>query len=136
MQFKNLAAFAPLFAVAAKSNYARSVVHFLAYIQQEPGLQLLLRHACSVNLTQEGQYLAFDEALEYFGVHFVKQNISGNPINQENLMLQIQSVQAERDRIDLLLSEFVGDHTTIQGERLARSRKDVLWHLAEQLTEA
>jgi len=87
-------------------------------------------------LTQEGQYLAFDEALEYFGVHFVKQNISGNPINKENLMLQIQSVQAERDRIDLLLSEFVGDHTTAQGERTARSRKDDLWRLAEQPTEA
>jgi hypothetical protein len=41
MQFKNLAAFSPLFTAAGKSNYARSVVHFLAYIQKEPELQLL-----------------------------------------------------------------------------------------------
>lgn len=106
----------PLFPVAGKFNYARSTVHFLAYIQQEPALQLLLQHVCSVNLTREGQYLAFDEALEYFGVHFVKQNISGNPINEENLMLQIQAVQGERDRIDLLLSEFLGDHVAAQGK--------------------
>ena len=32
MQFKNLLAFSPLFPVAEKSNYARSVTHFLSYV--------------------------------------------------------------------------------------------------------
>src|SRR6185369_16103170 len=77
MQMANLAAFSPLFAVAGKSNYAKSVVHFLVEVHENPTLQKLLQIVCSVNLTREGHYLGFDEALEEFGVKFTKQNISG-----------------------------------------------------------
>ncbi len=40
MQFKNLAAFASLFPVADKSNYARSVTYFLSYINNDLMLTL------------------------------------------------------------------------------------------------
>jgi hypothetical protein len=33
MQIKNLAAFSPLFPVAGKCNYARSVTYFLTYVK-------------------------------------------------------------------------------------------------------
>jgi len=63
MQFSNLAAFAPLFPCAGRVNYFKSVAHFLAEYKCYPQLQELLRHACSVNITQEGHYLAFGEVV-------------------------------------------------------------------------
>ena len=42
MQFKNLAAFSPLFPVAGKSNYTRSVTYFLSNVNNDPVLQQLL----------------------------------------------------------------------------------------------
>jgi hypothetical protein len=116
MQFKNLAAFSPFFAVAGKNNYARSTTHFLSYINENPDLQKLLQYVCSVNLTQPGHFFGFDEALERFGVKFIKQNISGNYMDPEELKLQISSVQAERDQLTMLLSEYVGDDISIRGE--------------------
>src|SRR5207245_9087627 len=93
MQFKNLLAFSPLFPVAEKSNYARSVTYFLSYVNDDETLQNLLQYVCSVNLTREGHYFGFDEALERFGVKFVKQNIDGNRMDEENLKAKISSVQ-------------------------------------------
>ena len=78
MQMSNLAAFAPLFPAAGKFKYASSVAHFLAQVHDDPQLQKLLQTVCSVNLGSEGHYLAFDEALETYGVKFIKQNITGN----------------------------------------------------------
>jgi hypothetical protein len=78
MQFKNLSAFAPLFIAAGKSNYARSSTYFLSLINSNSLLQKLLQYVCSVNLTQPGHFFGFDEALERFGVQFIKQNINGN----------------------------------------------------------
>jgi hypothetical protein len=136
MQFKNLLAFSPLFPVAGKSNYARSVTYFLSYVNNDSALQNLLQHVCSVNLTREGHYFGFDEALERFGVKFVKQNIGGNRMDENNLKAQISSVQDERDRLNILLSEYVGDAILIREERTVKSRKDSLWKLADDLLEA
>ena len=136
MQFKNLLAFSPLFPVAGKSNYARSVTYFLSYVNDDLTLQKLLQYVCSVNLTQPGHYFGFDEALERFGVMFVKQNISGNYMDNEELKHQITSVQNERDRLNTLLSEYVGDTALFKGERTVKSRKESLWKLAENLTTA
>ena len=133
MQFKNLAAFSPLFPVAGKSNYARSVTHFISYISEDLDLQKLLQYICSVNLTQPGHFLGFDEALERFGVKFVKQNIGGNYMDPEELSAQISSVQAERDRLTMLLSEYVEDNILVRGERAVKSRKESLWKLANDL---
>ena len=125
-----------MFPVAGKSNYARSVTYFLSFVNDDPKLQKLLQYVCSVNLTRPGHFFGFDEALERFGVKFVKQNIGGNYMDNEDLKLQISSVQAERDRLTMLLSEYVGDEILIKGERAIKSRKDSLWKLANSLTIA
>jgi len=72
MQFENLTAFSPLFSVVGKSNYTRSVTYFLSNINNSLELQTLLQYVCSVNFTCSGHFFAFDEALERFGVKFVK----------------------------------------------------------------
>jgi hypothetical protein len=46
----------------------------------------------------------------------VKQNISGNYMDSENLKKQISSVQAERDHLTMLLSEYVGNTALIREE--------------------
>ena len=53
----------------------------------------------------------FDEALETFSVKFIKQNINGNLMDEQNLKNQIKSSQNKRDRIDLLISEYLNDHS-------------------------
>ena len=126
MQFENLTAFSPLFPVAGKNNYTRSITYFLFNINNNLELQILLQYVYSVNLTSSEYFFAFDEALERFGVKFVKQNIGGNCMDIDNLKLQISSVQAERDRLSLLLSEYVGDISSTREERTIKSRKEVL----------
>jgi len=55
----------------------------------------LLKYVYFVNFIQPGYYFAFDEALERFGVKFVKQNIGRKILSDEKLSLQISSVQTE-----------------------------------------
>ena len=137
MQLHSLCAFAPLFPVTGKSNYARSVAFYLSYLHEEPALRELLQYVASVNLTKKEQYFAFDEALETFGVKFIKQNIGGDLTDPQNLMIQIQGAQTERERIDKMVSEFVGDVIIYnREERTTSDRKDALWNLASQLTQA
>ncbi|POG66336.1 hypothetical protein GLOIN_2v1802638 [Rhizophagus irregularis DAOM 181602=DAOM 197198] len=83
------------------------------YLQKKkyPLLEKKLRLCVSINLAREGHYPAFDEALETHGVAYIKQNITGNSCNQENLELQIKATQEERNRIDTLLNEFLGTYT-------------------------
>ena len=64
-----------------------SVAHFLAQVRD---LQKLLKMVCSVNITREGHYLAFDEALEIYGVKFIKQNITGNVVDDETMKTRIK----------------------------------------------
>ncbi|GET57128.1 hypothetical protein GLOIN_2v1816381 [Rhizophagus irregularis DAOM 181602=DAOM 197198] len=85
LQKFGLAAFAPLFPAARKSNYATSVTHFLANLEKYPLLEKKLHLCASINLAREGHYPAFDEALETHGVAYIKQNITGNSCNQEKL---------------------------------------------------
>jgi len=44
----------------------------------------------------------------------------------DNLKLQISSVQAERDRLLLLISEYVRDISSSREQRTIKSRKEVL----------
>ncbi len=97
LQIQCLSAFAPLFPVAGKLNYTRSTVHFLAILAKHPRIQTLLKYGSSVNLTRDGHYFAFDEALKTFGIKFIKQNITGNVINEENLKRQIKAAQSEKE---------------------------------------
>jgi len=106
LQIQCLSAFAPLFPIAGKLNYTRSTVHFLAILTKHPQIKTLLKYASSVNLTQNGHYLAFDEALETFGVKFIKQNVTGNVINEESLKRQIKAAQSEKKWMNLLFDDF------------------------------
>ena len=72
MQFKNLSAFASLFAVASKSNYARSITFFLFLVNNDLILQTLFQYIYLVNLTQPKYFFGFNEALERFSIMFIK----------------------------------------------------------------
>jgi hypothetical protein len=54
----------------------------------------------------------------------------------EELKIQISSVQAERERLDLLISEFISDTVVIRNEKAIQSRKEVLWKLVNELFDA
>ena len=119
-----------------KLNYTKSTVPFLALLSKYPRLKELLHYAGSVNLTSEGHYYAFDKALETFGVKYIKQNITGNVINEENLKRQIKAAQTEREKIDLLLAEFIGDNVISHGKHSVDNRNIALWNLIKILVEA
>ena len=63
----------------------KSAVNYLALLAKYPKLYILLNYASSVNLNRDGHFYAFDEALETFGVKYIKENITGNVYNNENL---------------------------------------------------
>ena len=90
LQLHSLMAFAPLFPVTGKRRYAESVAYFLSDIKSKPYLLQHLQAVPSVNLTQEGHYFAFDEALETFGVKFIKQNMTGCATDEENFKEKYQ----------------------------------------------
>ncbi|CAG8753362.1 19873_t:CDS:2, partial [Cetraspora pellucida] len=133
MQMANLAAFAPLFFAAGKFKYASAVAHFLAQIHDDSQLQKLLKTVCSVNLTSDGHYLAFDEALETYGVKFIKQNIIGNLTDQQTMMLKIKAAQSKRNCLSMLLAEYINNVVISQNVCAIKLRKDLLWFLATEL---
>ncbi|RIA89763.1 hypothetical protein C1645_824334 [Glomus cerebriforme] len=111
------------------NNLLKTCYFFLAHLAKHPELKELLKHACLINIIREKHFFAFDEALETFGVKYVKQNISGNPINTEQLKNQIKAVQSERDQINLFLFEFLDDNVAYQvGEECLNAilKQDVL----------
>ncbi|RHZ88408.1 hypothetical protein Glove_23g145 [Diversispora epigaea] len=126
LQIQCLSAFSPLFPIADKINYTRSTIHFLAIIAKNPKIQTLLKYASSVNLTQNGHYFAFDEALETFGVKFIKQNITGNVVDEKNLKRQIKAAQSEKEQMNLLLDEFLDDIVLSTTTRAIKERHEVL----------
>lgn len=136
MQIENLKAFAPLFPVAGHSNYAQSVTFFLSYLHQDRSSSVLLSKVPSVNITRPGHYFAFDEALERFGVMYVKQNIGKVLKTDDELKLQIASVQSERERLTILLDEYVGEKSFTTSDRILQSRKPALWKLSDSLLDA
>ena len=135
LQRDSLSAAGPLFASAAKSNYTTAIAHFLATIAAHPQLEEKLRHCGAFKIpynadsdTENVRHtcFGFDEALEAFGVRFVKGNVSGNVINEENLKTQIKASQSERERIDLLMSEYLDDNSISHSERAIESRQESL----------
>ncbi|CAB5326022.1 unnamed protein product [Rhizophagus irregularis] len=73
--------------------------------------------------------MAFDKALETFGVKFIKQNVTGNVIDQENLKRQVKASQSEYERIELFLNEYLHNNTSTNHERSTNLRKDEMWSL-------
>ena len=134
MQLKNLAAFASLFPVTGKNNYAMSVTFFLESISHHPQQYELLKHVASVNITRENHYLAFDKALEQYSVKFVKQNLTSGISDPVLLKQRIAAIQNERERILMLYSEFVNDNVIIPKDRSVKQYTEVLWELVDELT--
>ena len=78
LQMDCLCAFAPLFPSAGKFNYAQSAARFIATVHHNPELQQKMQAAASINITEDEHYLGYDEALERFGVLFIKQSLVGH----------------------------------------------------------
>ncbi|RIA85299.1 hypothetical protein C1645_830979 [Glomus cerebriforme] len=135
LQWNSLIAFAPLFPAAGKNNYTTSVAHFLSILKKFSKLEEKLQYYASINLAKKGHYPAFDEALEMRDVRYIKQNIIRNVVDQENLTLQIQATQEERERIDTLLNEFLDPYNYDRNDRKVNNRIDPLWKLIENLVE-
>jgi hypothetical protein len=136
LQIQCLQAFAPLFPIAGKSNYATSVTRFLATVHDNPELQYYMQNVASVNLTKDEHYLGYDEALERFGVKFVKQTIVGNTMDKENLKSNIRSAQTIHERLNTVLSEFINDATTSKGSRAMKTRQEAMWKTVDLLLAA
>jgi hypothetical protein len=95
-----------------------------------------MQNVASVNLTNHGHYLGYDEALERFGVKFVKQTIVGDPMNEENLRNNIRSAQTIHERLNRVLSEFINDATISKGERALQTRQEAMWKTVDLLLRA
>ncbi|CAG8849532.1 42315_t:CDS:2, partial [Gigaspora margarita] len=68
-------------------------------------LTLLFATSGKVNLTKIGHFFAFNKTFECFGIKFVKENIGLYLGSENELKLQINSVQTEKEYLDLLLCE-------------------------------
>ncbi|PKC53456.1 hypothetical protein RhiirA1_404310, partial [Rhizophagus irregularis] len=136
LQHESLKAFSPLFPIAGKSNYARSVTHHIYCIENNSRLRAMLRVAPSVNLTNPGHFFAYDEALETFGVKFVKQNVTRIPTDSEELKLKIKATQLEKERTDMLICDYIGDYVQSSKPHNIQSRKEKIWELVHQLINA
>ncbi|PKB96693.1 hypothetical protein RhiirA5_506875 [Rhizophagus irregularis] len=140
LQKNALSCFAGLFTSAGKSNYSSSVTQYLGMLAQYPKLEEKLECVSSVKIDNDekrkGHYFAFDEALETFGVKFIKQNITGNVVDDNKLKLQVKAAQSERDRIGILLSEYLNDPCGSIGQRAVDTRKTAMWKLVNELLSA
>ncbi|PKK60415.1 hypothetical protein RhiirC2_793343, partial [Rhizophagus irregularis] len=140
IQKDSLAAAAPLFASAAKSNYTTAIAHYLSTLAAFSQLEEKLRCVGSFKIPREQHEenhicLGFDEALETFGVKYVKQNVIGNTIDEKCLKDQIKAVQDERARIDLLIYEYLDNKSILPAERTSKSRMAPLWDLVGDLVD-
>ncbi|RHZ47925.1 hypothetical protein Glove_564g10 [Diversispora epigaea] len=66
---------------------------------------------------KKSHYFAYNEALKTLGVKFIKQNITENILDINNLKLQIKAAQSERDRVCFLLSEYLDNPCGSNEER-------------------
>jgi len=64
------------------------------------------------------------------------QNLSRSIGGFDDLKAKIRSVQTERERLNLLLREYVSDKFLIQSKRNTKSRNEVFWKLINELRDA
>ncbi|CAG8765605.1 18219_t:CDS:2, partial [Dentiscutata erythropus] len=57
-------------------------------------------------------------------------------MDKEQLKLHISSIQSEIDRIQALLSDYIGDIITVGKDRNVQFYKEAVWKLADNLTAA
>jgi hypothetical protein len=133
-----LEAFSPLFPVAGKINYMKSVAHYLTILAQYPKLEERLHASASLKISEDraGHLFSFDEGLEEEGVKFIKNHIVGNVVDEENLKIQIKAAQSEHERIGVLFAEYLNDTTLSHGNRAVKTHKEAMWNLVSHLLEA
>ena len=112
------------------------MTHHIHCIENNSQLRKMLRIAPSVNLTSIGRYFAYDEALETFGVKFVKQNVTRIPADGEELKLKIKATQLEKERTEMLICDYIGDPVQSSRSHNVQSRKEKIWELAHLLINA
>ncbi len=116
-----------------------AITHFLSTIAAYPKFEEKLCYYYFFKIpnknSKNAHYTCFDfnEALEKFGVKFIKQHVSENVIDEKKLKDQIKSAQDERERINLLISEYLDDHSISCSKRSIESRKKSLWKLMYDL---
>ncbi|RHZ53528.1 hypothetical protein Glove_441g111 [Diversispora epigaea] len=115
---------ASLFASTGKNNYTTAIAHYFSALAKYPKLDQTLHEIGAFklpsdnNLTQDISIcFAFDEALETY----------------ETLKRNIKAVQSERERIDLLLNEYLEDTSISHSSRAINSRKEALWKFVDNL---
>ncbi|GBB97324.1 hypothetical protein RclHR1_29680003 [Rhizophagus clarus] len=139
LQRDALSAANPLFASTAKFNYTTAIAHFLSIITAYPKFEEKLRYCCSFKIPNKNfknahpTCFSFNEALETFGIKSIKQHVNKNVIDEKTLKDQIKNIQDERERIDFLMSEYLGDHAVSSSEQAIKSRKESLWKLIHDL---
>ena len=111
-------------------------MYALHEIDSDPYLETILHYVASVNITRANHFFAFDEALETFGVKFIKQSLTSHKIDLETLKLQIKAAQFESERLSTLLTEFLDiKKSTTSHNHTITSKKEVIWKLAFELLD-
>ncbi|GBC20034.2 hypothetical protein GLOIN_2v1785590 [Rhizophagus irregularis DAOM 181602=DAOM 197198] len=120
LQKNALSCFAGLFTSAGKSNYSSSVTQYLGMLAQYPKLEEKLECVSSVKIDNDEN----------------ERNITGNVVDDNKLKLQVKAAQSERDRIGILLSEYLNDPCGSIGQRAVDTRKTAMWKLVNELLSA
>ncbi|RHZ49355.1 hypothetical protein Glove_522g81 [Diversispora epigaea] len=131
----------PLYVSTSKLNYTTAIAHYFSIITVHPKLEKKLCYCSAfkipnnINDPNNERHICFefDEALETFGVRFIKQNINENIFDKKTLRDQIKISQDEKKRIDLLLSEYLGNYSISHSEQAVKSCKESLWKLVDDL---
>ncbi|CAG8720536.1 9235_t:CDS:2, partial [Cetraspora pellucida] len=113
---------------------AQVLLYDKTQVYNNPQLQKLLQTVYSVNLTNKEHYLAFDKALKTYSVKYIKQNITSNLADQEMIMSKIKATQNEKNRLLMLLEEYIDDVVVSQNSYTIKLYKDSLWLLATKLS--
>ncbi|PKK62087.1 hypothetical protein RhiirC2_790886 [Rhizophagus irregularis] len=138
----SLSAAGLLFASTVKSNYTTAIAHFFTTLVAHLQLEEKLHYCGAFKISHDAKddpenvhhiYFRFDKALKTFGVRFIKENVTGNFIDKKNLKNQIKASQNERERIDLLMSEYLDDNSISHSERAVKLCQESLWELVNDL---
>ncbi|GES96051.1 hypothetical protein GLOIN_2v1601554 [Rhizophagus clarus] len=124
------AAASPFFPSVRKSNYSVTIAQYLSILTKYPKLNKILKYVGAFRLLRtidkKPICFGFDKALKTFEIHFIKQNIDENIINEAKLKANIKATQEEKDRVDLFLSEYLEDTSIFQSKCAVDFRRKVL----------
>ncbi|GES98477.1 hypothetical protein GLOIN_2v1768552 [Rhizophagus clarus] len=105
LQHESLKAFSPLFSVAGKSIYARSVAYHLYCIENNPRLRAMLRTAPFVNLTDPGHFFAYDRLWKHSNFYSITDKLLCDYIGDNIKGSQQRNVQSRKEKKIIQLLE-------------------------------